>query len=160
MLLCVFSLSACETNEQRQQKASQEKIKRNGSDDDLPTGQYFADDSQRKIIDSQRNRALNNVANQMGKNYRKIGNVKYDSHHGTITLNLKGSQMSSLVQYAQQHNSQALKFWKQLTTGLQKTSKNLSNQLRDNNLKFNVNDPNGKLIYSVQGGNVKNNGIK
>ena len=150
LLLCVVSLSACGKHN------TTKKVK----DTSLPTGEYFASTSQAKQMGFQRHKMLGRVASQMGQNYKKLGNVNYNKTQNSISLNLKGAQMSNLVQAAHQHNKQALKFWQQLTTGMNKSSKVISNQTQDNGLKFKIFDTNQKPLYVVSNGNVSQNAFK
>ncbi|QBP18520.1 hypothetical protein [Acetilactobacillus jinshanensis] len=154
-VLCLFTLAACQNNQQRQ-AAEQKKVSK--EDNTLPSGNYFSDDSQNTLNNEQRKRAIHNVTNQMNNNYKKIGSVK--STGNTITLSLKGSQMQQMVQYAQQGNGQANKFWNELTDGMTKTSKTLSHQLKDKSLTLNIMSPSNKLIYSAHNGSVTTNQFK
>lgn len=154
---CLLTLGACQSKEQQQQSIAHKQIKRGSA---LPDDQYFADSSRNAQIAKQQKAGLKQVAKQMNKNYQKIGNVHYDQKKDNITLNLTGSQMTTLVQAAQQRNQQAIKFWNELTKGMSKTSVNISKQIKDNKLRFNIMSPNSKRIYSVSNGNVSTNALK
>lgn len=152
---CLFTLAACQNNQQRQ-SAEQKKVSK--SDETLPTGNYFQDASQQKLNNSQRKRALASVSKQMNHNYKQLGSVQKASN--SLTLKLNGSQMQQMVQEAPQGNGQAKKFWKELTTGFNKTSKTLSHQLKDDSLTLKIMSPGNKLIYSVNNGNVNTDTLK
>lgn len=154
-VLCALSLGACESVQQKQQEES--KKFHNQGNTELPTDNYFEEDQKQGIMRNQQHRALNQVAKEMSSNYKKIGNVKYDQKHDAINTALQGTQMSEITQYYSAGNPSAKKFLKELTSGLQKTSVNISKQIKDNNVKFNLYDTNHKLIYSVQNGNVTKN---
>ncbi|XIF20196.1 MAG: hypothetical protein AJITA_00923 [Acetilactobacillus jinshanensis] len=149
---CLFTLAACQNNQQRQ-SAEQKKVSK--EDNTLPTGNYFPEDSQQQMDNAQRKRALSNVTSQMNKNYQQIGNVKNQGN--SITLSLSGSQMQQMVEADQQGNSQAEKFWKELNDGMTKTSKTLSKNLKDNSLTFKIVSPNNNVLYTASNGSVSTN---
>ena len=154
---CLLTLGACQSKEQQQQSLAHKRIKRGST---LPDDQYFADSSRNAQIAKQQKSGLKQVAKQMSKNYQKIGNVHYNQKKDTITLNLTGSQMTTLIQAAQQKNQQAIKFWNELTKGMNKTSINISKQIKDSKLKFNIMSPENKQVYSVSNGTVNTNAFK
>lgn len=156
--LVILALGGCESKAQKQQKEQQEIQQHPRTNRQLQqdtNGQnYFQQDAQQRLIHQQQQKAIKDVSNQMGQNYKKIGTVSCNPKQNIITTNLKGKQMKALMIANKQGNKSAQKFLKQLSTGLQKTSTNISKQIKDPNLKFQLKDTNGKLIYQVTDGNV------